>query len=67
MISVALFRLGGLTAEVLNWVKVSAGAYIANNTKFGGLGTAGLITIIVIAILIIVTTVWLINGTKKRD
>lgn len=42
-------------------------AYIASAPSFGGLGKAGLITIIIISIIFIVTVVWLINGTKRRD
>jgi hypothetical protein len=46
---------------------VNFGVCFAANQSFGGLGKAGLITIIVVSIILIVTTVWLINGTKKRD
>jgi len=41
--------------------------HVANATSFGGLGKAGLITIIVIAVILIPTVIWLINGTKERD
>jgi hypothetical protein len=40
-------------------------AYVA--ASFGGLGKAGLIAVIVVSIILIVTVVWLINGTRKRD
>jgi len=42
-------------------------AYAAGSEGFGGLGKAGLITTIVVAVIIIVTVAWLINGTRKRD
>jgi len=50
-----------------NLVQVYLAAYAADASGFAGLGKVGLITLIVISILIIVTTAWLINGTKKRD
>ena len=48
-------------------VEASSRAYAVGNSSFGGLGIAGLITTIVIAIILIVTLVWLFIGTKKRD
>jgi hypothetical protein len=41
--------------------------YLANAASFGGLGKGGLITLIVIAVILIPTVIWLINGTKERD
>jgi len=43
------------------------GVYIAGTSNFAGLGKAGLITVIVVSIILIVTFVWLFRGTKKRD
>lgn len=48
-------------------LEVSFIAYIADASRFGGLGTIGLITTIVVSVILIATTVWLINGTKRRD
>ena len=39
----------------------------SNPESFGGLGKAGLITIIVVSVLLIVTVAWLIDGTSRRD
>ncbi len=50
-----------------NWIEIGSRAYAASPPSFGGLGKAGLITTIIISVIIIVTVVWLINGTKKRD
>jgi hypothetical protein len=41
--------------------------HVANAASSGGLDKAGLITIIVIAVILIPTVIWLINGTKDRD
>ena len=41
--------------------------HVANAASFGGLGKAGFITIIIVAIILIPTVIWLINGTKERD
>ena len=41
--------------------------HVANAASFGGLGKAGLITIIIVAIILIPTVIWLINGTRERD
>lgn len=40
---------------------------VANAASSGGLGKAGLITIIIVAVILIPTVIWLINGTKERD
>jgi len=42
-------------------------AYAAGSESFGGLGKAGLVTVIIVSVIIIVTVAWLINGTRKRD
>ncbi len=49
------------------WIETSLVAYIASPQKFWGLGKTGLVTTIIISVILIVTVVWLINGTKKRD
>jgi hypothetical protein len=49
------------------WLAASFEAYEAGARSFWGLGTDGLVTVIVVFTIVIVTTVWLINGTKKRD
>jgi len=41
--------------------------HVANAASFGGLGKGGLITIIVVAIVLVPTVIWLINNTKERD
>ena len=56
-----------MIALLANWVEVSSRAYVADTSAFGGLGKAGLITIIVVSIILIAVVVWLINGTKRRD
>ncbi len=55
-----IFPLSGL-------VGAGSAAYVAGSPSFGGLGKAGLITVIIVAVLLIVTVAWLINGTKRRD
>jgi len=42
-------------------------AYVVSTPSFAGLGKAGLITTIIVSVILIVTVVWLINGTKRRD
>jgi len=54
-------------AALPSWVEASSRAYAADTSRFGGLGKAGLITVIVVSIIFIVTFVWLFRGTKKRD
>ena len=49
------------------WIETSFVAYVADSQKFWGLGKTGLVTTIIISVILIVTVVWLINGTKKRD
>ena len=41
--------------------------YVVLASSFGGLGKAGLITIIIIAVILIMTVVWLYRGTGRRD
>jgi len=47
-------------------MEVSALSYAAGEA-FGGLGKAGLITIIVVSIIAIVTLVWIFRETGKRE
>ena len=49
-----------------SWMETSATVYAASEA-FGGLGKAGLITIIVIALIAIITFVWIFREIKKRD
>ena len=67
MLLVSLSYLNGVVVGMPCWVKSGSVVPSGNNASFGGLGVAGLITVIVVSVLLIVTTVWLINGTKKRD
>jgi hypothetical protein len=36
-------------------------------SDFGGLGKAGLATVICISVLLLVVFIWILNGTRKRD
>jgi hypothetical protein len=47
-------------------MEASAMVYAAGEA-FGGLGKAGLITVIVVSIIAIVTFVWIFRETGKRD
>jgi hypothetical protein len=47
-------------------IEVGAVAYVAGEA-FGGLGKAGLITVVVVSIIAIVTFVWIFRETEKRD
>jgi len=49
-----------------NWMKASTTTY-AVGEAFGGLGKAGLITIIVVSIIAIVAFVWIFRETGRRD
>jgi hypothetical protein len=42
-------------------------AAYATGEAFGGLGKAGLITIIVVSLIIIITLVWIFRETGWRD
>jgi len=55
-----------MIAGVPDWMEASATVY-AGGEAFGGLGKAGLITIIIISIIAIVTLVWIFRETGKRD
>jgi len=55
-----MFFLSGLLGA-------GSAAYVAGSPSFGGLGKAGLITVIIVSVLLIVVVAWLINGTKRRD
>jgi len=48
------------------WMEVGALGYAAGEA-FGGLGKAGLITIIIVSIIAIVTLVWIFRETGKRE
>jgi hypothetical protein len=47
-------------------MEASATVYAAGEA-FGGLGKAGLITIIVVSIIAVVTFVWIFRETRKHD
>lgn len=49
-----------------DWIEASSKVYAAGEA-FGGLGKAGLITIIVVSLIAIVTFVWIFRETGKRD
>jgi hypothetical protein len=53
-------------AGMPDWMEVSATVYAAGEA-FGGLGKAGLITIIVVSLIAIVTLVWIFRETGRRD
>ncbi len=49
-----------------DWMEAGAVVY-ATSEGFGGLGKAGLITIIVVSLIAIVTLVWIFRETGRRD
>jgi hypothetical protein len=49
-----------------DWMEASVMVYAADEA-FGGLGKAGLITIIVVSIIAIITFVWIFRETGKRE
>lgn len=49
-----------------DWIGAGATVYAAGEA-FGGLGKAGLITVIVVSVIAIVTFVWIFRETRKRD
>ena len=49
-----------------DWMEASATVY-ATGEAFGGLGKAGLITVIVVSIIAIVTLVWIFRETGRRE
>lgn len=55
-----------MIAEIPNLLDVSPTVNATNET-FGGLGKAGLITIIVVSIIAIVTFVWIFRETGRRE
>jgi hypothetical protein len=55
-----------MVAGMMNWMETSATVYAAGDA-FGGLGKAGLITIIVISLIAIVAFVWIFRELRKRD
>jgi len=63
LINEATTKFGGMIAD---WMEASATVYAAGEA-FGGLGKAGLITIIVVSLIAIVTFVWIFRETGRRD
>jgi len=55
-----------MVVGIPDWIEASAIVYSAAEA-FGGLGKAGLITIIVVSIIAIVTFVWIFRETGRRD
>ena len=49
-----------------DWMEAGAVVYVAGE-RFGGLGKAGLITVIVVSLIAIVTLVWIFRETGRRD
>jgi hypothetical protein len=47
-------------------MEASATAYAAGEA-FGGLGEAGLITIIIVSLIAIITLVWIFRETGRRE
>ncbi len=42
-------------------------SYASSTESFGGLGKAGLITVIIVSVLLIVTVAWVLTNLKERD
>jgi hypothetical protein len=55
-----------MIAGVPDWMEASATAYAAGEA-FGGLGKAGLITIIIVSLIAIITLVWIFRETGRRE
>jgi hypothetical protein len=55
-----------MIAGMSDWMEAGATVYAAGEA-FGGLGEAGLITIIIVSIIAIVTLVWIFRETRKRE
>ncbi|MEA1872527.1 MAG: hypothetical protein U9M91_03955 [Chloroflexota bacterium] len=55
-----------MIAGMPEWMEASTTGYAAGDA-LGGLGKAGLITIIVVSIIAIVTFVWIFRETRKRE
>jgi hypothetical protein len=51
---------------IAGWIETSAIVYAAGEAS-GGLSKAGLITIIIVALIAIITFVWIFRETGKRD
>ncbi|MFO7996147.1 MAG: hypothetical protein R6U93_03230 [Dehalococcoidia bacterium] len=51
---------------MVRWIEVSSTIYTTGE-PFGGLGKAGLITVIVISVIAIVTFVWIFRETGRRE
>ena len=64
--SQATTKSGRMVVGMPDWIGASAIVYTASEA-FGGLGKAGLITIIVVSIIAVVTFVWIFRETRKRD
>ena len=62
----ATTKFGGMVVGIPDWMEASATVH-ATGEAFGGLGKAGLITIIVVSLIAIVTFVWIFRETRKRD
>jgi hypothetical protein len=59
-------RLHTMIALTSQWVDTSCATHAAGEA-FGGLGKAGLITVIVVSLIIIVTLVWIFRETGRRE
>jgi hypothetical protein len=55
-----------MIAGMPDCLEASSIAYAASEA-FGGLGKAGLITIIIVSIIAIITFVWIFRETGKRE
>jgi hypothetical protein len=53
-------------AGMLDWMEVDMVVHAAEEV-FGGLGRAGLITVIVVSVVAIVAFVWIFRETRRRD
>jgi len=51
---------------IAGWIEASSTVYTPGEA-FGGLGKAGLITIIVVSLIAIVAFVWIFRETRKRE
>ena len=62
----ATIKTGRMIAGTPKWMDVSS-TVNATGESFGGLGKAGLITVIVVSIIAIVALVWIFRETGRRD
>jgi len=60
------YKIGKMIAGMPDWIEASAIVYAAGGA-FGGLGRAGLITIIVVSIIVIIAFVWIFRETGRRE